>query len=416
MTYRSGKSRYSATSGASQVALNAMRSTQDMLDRMELKQDTTQAQLNQRVDQAFQVIHMLAPRPEVIKSVTVPKVEAPTASVQMPTGPARHPRAEGRGNPVRRALVVTRGGGRKGERCLNEQWESTKSAQMQRLQEDIASLKEARNQDQKDNRRSKNVRGTSSSNTRVTSTEVRGDRSTVYPRSSDAIKDDAVHSQDTSRDIAFAAQLQLTLPSVTKTKYEKGDVQITGGQGSRIAKTSGSRAKSRQTEAKSTGAARSEDKEPPKKELRNKTSRQDEDPSGTSSSSESSEEDDSPNSDSSSDGMPLYTTMVTNAKVWEHAHSQDIHQRIGRLRREAVHDGAPPMKFMNLAIQAGWSDQMKIYEFKTKMSPAARKMDGSARETFAHELVTTGSGIQARVLQVPGVGFGEVLHDEAVQG
>ncbi|OWY95865.1 LOW QUALITY PROTEIN: hypothetical protein PHMEG_00034018 [Phytophthora megakarya] len=114
--------------------------------------------------------------------------------------------------------------------------------------------------------------------------------------------------QDTSRDSAFAAQLQLTLPSVTKTKYEKGDVQIKGGQGSRIAKTSGSRAKSRQTEAKSTGAARRQG--PPKKELRNKPSRQDEDPSGPSSSSESSEENDSPSdSDSSSDGMPLYTTM-----------------------------------------------------------------------------------------------------------
>ncbi|OWY94064.1 hypothetical protein PHMEG_00036316, partial [Phytophthora megakarya] len=70
-----------------------------------------------------------------------------------------------------------------------------------------------------------------------------------------------------------------------------------------------------QTEAKSTRAARSEDKELPKKELREKPSRQDEDPSEPSSNGESSEVDDSSSdSDSSADGMPSYTTMVTNAK------------------------------------------------------------------------------------------------------
>ncbi|OWZ03614.1 hypothetical protein PHMEG_00024624 [Phytophthora megakarya] len=303
-----------------------------MLARMESKQDTTQAQLNQRVDQAFQAIQMLAPG--VVKSVTVPNVEASTAPVQASTGPAEAVSNEATSHEVARALKAAetqfdvRWQRREAEtekakeswetnlqKSLNDQWESVMSAQMQRLQEEIASLKEARNQDQKANRRSKNVRGTSSSNTRATSTEVHGDRSTTHPRSSNAIKDDAVPSQVTSGDSVFAAQLQLTLPSLTETKYEKGDVRPKEEQGSRIAKTSGSRVKSRQMEAKSTRAARSEDKEPPKKELRKEPSRQDEDPSEPSSSGESSEEDDSSSdSDSSSDGMQPYTIMVINAK------------------------------------------------------------------------------------------------------
>ncbi|OWZ05899.1 hypothetical protein PHMEG_00021926 [Phytophthora megakarya] len=269
MTSRSGRSRYSATSGAFQVAPNAMRSAQDMLARMKSKQDTTQAQLNQRVDQGFQAIQILAARPGAIKSVTVPKVEAPTAPVQVSTGPADAVSNETASHEVARALKAAETYEAEAEKAkeswtanlqnsLNDQWEFVMSAQMQ-------------------------LQATFVQHRHKFKVSVRQ----VYQRSGYAIKDGVAHSQNTSGDSAFAAQLQLTLPSVTETKYEKGDVQPKEEQGSRIAKTSGSRAKSRPTEAKSTGAARSEDKEPPEKELRKKPSRQDEDPSGSSSSGES---------------------------------------------------------------------------------------------------------------------------------
>ncbi|OWY93078.1 hypothetical protein PHMEG_00037655 [Phytophthora megakarya] len=91
--------------------------------------------------------------------------------------------------------------------------------------------------------------------------------------------------------------------------------------------------------------------EPPKKELREKPSRQDKDRSEPSSSGESSEENNSSSdSDSSSDGMPSYTTM-----------------------------------FLNKTIQAGWTEQMDIYEFKTKMSPAARNWMGQLGKRFKRE-------------------------------
>ncbi|OWZ12269.1 hypothetical protein PHMEG_00014602 [Phytophthora megakarya] len=226
------------------------------------------------------------------------------------------------------------------QKILNDQWEFVMSAQMQRLQDEITSLKETRNQNQKAIRSSKNIRGTVSSNTRATSTKIQGVRSTVHPRSCNAIKDDAVHNQDTSGDSAFAVQLQLTLPSTTETKYDKGDTPIKEEQGSRIAKTSGSRVRSRQTEAKSTGAARSEGQEPPKKEPRKKPSRRDEDPSGPSSSGESREEDDNPSdSDSLSDGMPLRD--YANAR-------DDFDEKQSPTARRRWWE-----KFLNMTIQAG---------------------------------------------------------------
>ncbi|OWY93648.1 hypothetical protein PHMEG_00036881 [Phytophthora megakarya] len=37
-------------------------------------------------------------------------------------------------------------------------------------------------------------------------------------------------------------------------------------------------------------------------------------------------------------------------------------------------------KFVNMTIQAGWTGQMKIYEFKTEMSPAARNWMGQVSD------------------------------------
>ncbi|OWZ07760.1 LOW QUALITY PROTEIN: hypothetical protein PHMEG_00019811 [Phytophthora megakarya] len=278
---------------------------------------------------------------------------------------------------------------------LNDQWESVMSAQMQRLQEEITSLKEVRNQDQKAIRSSKNVRGTSASNTRATSTEVQDVRSTVSPRSSNAIKDDAVHNQDTCGDSAFAAQFQLTLPSTTKTKYEKGNVLIKGEQGSRIAKTNGPRVKSRQTETKSTGAARSEDKEPSKKEPRKKLSRRDEDPQDPARVA-------GPARRTTAQVTPTARRTACHPTqpwlpTWEHAYSPDVHQRTGCFDEKqsltARHQWWE--KFLNMTIKAGWTDQMNIYEFKTKMLPAARNWMGQLGKRG-----TPCSRVQAQILQV----------------
>ncbi|OWZ00495.1 hypothetical protein PHMEG_00028303 [Phytophthora megakarya] len=285
---------------------------------MKSKQATTQAQLNQRVDQAFQAIQMLAARPGVIKSVTIPNVEAATTSVQVSTGPVDAVPNETTSNAVVHELKAA-------ETQFEERW--------QRREAEAEMAKES------------------------------------WAANLQKILNDQWES-------VMSAQMQPPTDSPeSETKYEKGDFRPIEEQGSRIAKTSGSRVKSRQTEAKSTGAVKSEDKELTKKELRKKPSRQDEDPSEPSSSGESSEEDDSlSDSDSSSDGIPPYATMVTNAKCGNMLTLRtftnaldNFDEKQSLMARRRWWD-----KFLNTTIQTGWTEQLKIYEFKTKMSPVAR--------------------------------------------
>ncbi|OWY97493.1 hypothetical protein PHMEG_00031960 [Phytophthora megakarya] len=82
-------------------------------------------------------------------------------------------------------------------------------------------------------------------------------------------------------------------------------------------------------------------------------------------------------------------------------------------------------KFLNMTIQAGWTDQMKIYEFKTMMSPAARNwMDqlgkrvrtnwGRLAREFNREYCK--SRVSDSEKYYTEKQFGEVLYDETVQG
>ncbi|OWY94662.1 hypothetical protein PHMEG_00035545, partial [Phytophthora megakarya] len=62
--------------------------------------------------------------------------------------------------------------------------------------------------------------------------------------------------------------------------------------------------------------------------------------------------------------------MVTNAKTFTNTLDDfDEKQSLTSCRRWWE-------KFLNMTIQAGWTEQMKIYEFKTKMSPVARNWMG----------------------------------------
>ncbi|OWZ01344.1 LOW QUALITY PROTEIN: hypothetical protein PHMEG_00027287 [Phytophthora megakarya] len=84
--------------------------------RMESKQDTTQAQLNQHVDQALQVIQMLAARPGVFKGATIPNVGAPTAPARVSTGNAKAAPSEAASHEVARALKAA-------ETQFEERWQ-----------------------------------------------------------------------------------------------------------------------------------------------------------------------------------------------------------------------------------------------------------------------------------------------------
>ncbi|OWY98854.1 hypothetical protein PHMEG_00030266, partial [Phytophthora megakarya] len=76
--------------------------------------------------------------------------------------------------------------------------------------------------------------------------------------------------------------------------------------------------------------------------------------------------------------MPSYATMVTNVKGGNMLTLRtftntldDFDEKQSLTARRRWWE-----KFLNMTIQAGWTEQMKIYEFKTKMSPAARNWMG----------------------------------------
>ncbi|KAE9032415.1 hypothetical protein PR003_g27288 [Phytophthora rubi] len=72
-------------------------------------------------------------------------------------------------------------------------------------------------------------------------------------------------------------------------------------------------------------------------------------------------------------------------------------------------------RFVHLAVQCGWSNRTKLYEFKLMVSPAVRNWRGSFPST-SDATGPTFQEVQARVLQVEGVGRRELLHHDSGQG
>ncbi|OWZ01877.1 hypothetical protein PHMEG_00026662, partial [Phytophthora megakarya] len=77
----------------------------------------------------------------------------------------------------------------------------------------------------------------------------------------------------------------------------------------------------------------------------------------------------------SSDGMPSYTTMVTNAKGGNMLTLRTFTNTLNDFDEKQSLTARSRWweTFLNMTIQAGWTEQMKIYEFKTKMVSDSEK-------------------------------------------
>ncbi|POM69688.1 Hypothetical protein PHPALM_14015 [Phytophthora palmivora] len=117
-------------------------------------------------------------------------------------------------------------------------------------------------------------------------------------------------------------------------------------------------------ETKPVAPEKTDAKKPAKKDSNKKYSRQDGDPSGASSGGESSDEGYSSSDSSSSDEVPAYTTtaamthggsvvtlrMCTNTL-------EDFDEKLSLSARRRWWE-----RFLNVTVQGGWTDQMKVYE------------------------------------------------------
>ncbi|POM62248.1 LOW QUALITY PROTEIN: hypothetical protein PHPALM_28623 [Phytophthora palmivora] len=162
-TSRSGRTSRSRMSGASQVALYTMRTTQDLLSRTE----SNQAHLGQQVQQVFHAIQALAVRgspPEGRKCSRSPKPKRPATEAPAPDPAARTPasprtvdaaRAEGAHTALESARVEFEERWQQREAKAEAEkvaWvadvQKTLSAQLEAFQQKIHFLEEARNRDQ----------------------------------------------------------------------------------------------------------------------------------------------------------------------------------------------------------------------------------------------------------------------------
>ncbi|POM61466.1 hypothetical protein PHPALM_29510 [Phytophthora palmivora] len=270
------------------------------------------------------------------------------------------------------------------------------SAQLEAFQQKIHSLEETRNRDHETNRDLKSVQEMRSRNTpaihpqvqdtRATygsdsATQVKSEptRVTMYPLPGNAIKEHASERQDIKCESDLPAeQLRLTLQSLTGTKYAKEDETVKSEQTPGVKLSSVSRPKSQVRETKPVAPEKTDAKKPAKKDSNRKHSRQDGDPSGASSGGESSDEGYSSSDSSSSDEVPVYTTTVaiTQGGSVEALRTftvtlEDFDEKLSLSARRRWWE-----RFLNVTVQRGWTDQMKVYELKTKMSPAVRNWYG----------------------------------------
>ncbi|POM59108.1 Hypothetical protein PHPALM_36155, partial [Phytophthora palmivora] len=194
----------------------------------------------------------------------------------------------------------------------------------------------------------------------------------MYPLPGNAIKGHASERRDIKCDSDLPVeQLRLTLQSLTKTKYAKEDEAVKSEQTPGAKSSSVSRPKSQVRETKPVAPEKTDAKKPAKKDSNKKYSRQDGDPSGASSGGESSDEGYSSSDSSSSDEMPAYTTTaamtqggsVVTLRTFTNT-LEDFDEKLSLSARRRWWE-----RFLNVTVQGGWTDQMKVYELKTKMSP-----------------------------------------------
>ncbi|POM67391.1 Hypothetical protein PHPALM_16622, partial [Phytophthora palmivora] len=371
-----------------------------------------------RVSQAFHAIQALAVRgnpPEGRSSQSVP--DRPSRSDLPPRPPAPVPSARTPASPRTVDAARTEGAHTALESArveFEERWQQheaeveaekvalvadvqkTLSAQLEAFQQKIHSLEEARNRDQETIRDLKNVQGMRSRNTPATYPQVQDPRTTygsdpatqvkseptrvtMYPLPGNATKEHASERRDIKCDSDLPAeQLRLTLPSLTGTKYAKEDEAVKSEQTPGGKSSSVSRPKSQVRETKPVAPEKTDAKKPTKKDSNKKHSRQDEDLSGASSGGESSDEGYSSSDSSSSDEVPAYTTTaamtqggsIVTLRTFTNT-LEDFDEKVSLSARRRWWK-----RFLNVTVQGGWTNQMKVYELKTKMSPAVRNWCG----------------------------------------
>jgi hypothetical protein len=172
---------------------------------------------------------------------------------------------------------------------------------------------------------------------------------------------------------------------VLGTEQVKREPAVKEEAGIRAAATSSSRTSAPKPASKSREPQKPEDKKPARKDSHKQPSRRHGAPSDPDSDPDSSDDDwDDDDSDSSGDDVPMHVsnqatlqdgTTVTFKQYVNSSTLEDFSEKASLAARRRWWE-----RFLNMAAQAGWSDELKGYELKLKMSPAVRNWRGQLKK------------------------------------
>ncbi|POM61315.1 hypothetical protein PHPALM_29688 [Phytophthora palmivora] len=181
----------------------------------------------------------------------------------------------------------------------------------------------------------------------------------MYPLPGNAIKGHTGERRDIKFDSDLPAeQLQLTLQSLTGTNYAKEDEAVKSEQTPGVKSSSVSRPKSQVRETKPVAPEKTDAKKPAKKDSNWSIRVKMEILQGL------------VLAESQATKATAQATLVLKLRTFTNT-LEDFDEKLSLSARRRWWE-----RFLNVIVQGGWTDQMTVYELKTKMSPAIRNWYG----------------------------------------
>jgi hypothetical protein len=369
---------------------------------------------NESMRQTFQAIQTLATQTaaqeerlrrdlgSAMKDAQVPTVQVPAPVTQQAATPEYVEAARMEAAQVAREAAHAEFDARlqqfqAGVEAEKAPWASGLQETVNAFQQKMHIMEEARRRDHMTILKLQTVPGTSSRNVPATSSNPKAES---YPQSATSIGSvpdlTTAPSKSSGATVGHASDRQKNpvepktgdLPA-TQSKTSKAssgikqEPAIKTEASSKTVESSASKTTEKKPEVKPS-APKAEDKKSTKKETPKKHSSRDDGPSDSdpeSSDNDSSDRDsdsslDVPNSSAATTTVPNAAGVVTFRPYVNSSTLEDFNEYASLIARRRWYE-----RFLNMAVQGGWTNESKVYELKIKMSPAVRNWRGQLRKS-----------------------------------
>jgi len=358
---------------------------------------------NESMRQTFQAIQTLATQTaaqeerlrrdlgSAMKDAQVPTVQVPAPVTQQAATPEYVEAARMEAAQVAREAAHAEFDARlqqfqAGVEAEKAPWASGLQETVNAFQQKMHIMEEARRRDHMTILKLQTVPGTSSRNVPATSSNPKAES---YPQSATSIG--SVPDLTTGATVGHASDRQKNpvapktgdLPA-TQSKTSKAssgikqEPAIKTEASSKTAESSASKTTEKKPEVKPS-APKAEDKKSTKKETPKKRSSRFDGPSESdpeSSDNDSSDGDSDSSLDVATTTVPNAAGVVTFRPYVNSSTLEDFNEHASPIARRRWYE-----RFLNMAVQGGWTNESKVYELMIKMSPAVRNWRGQLRKS-----------------------------------